>query len=178
MADLPRIPRIFADLFNPSRVIRVIRGQSCVPAQLDYFWLAPDKNPPKLFLRGGCDILGARDGMTMPTQKKKARNPNGVKPRNPDLIRAQRILRSHLPALRERYGVTSLGMFGSYVRGEQKRRSDLDVLVEFERAPSLFKYGELEDHLSDLVGMKVDLVMKRSLKPRIGRQILAEVVRL
>ena len=69
-------------------------------------------------------------------------------------------------------------LFGSAARGEMRPDSDLDVLVEFERAPSLFKYGELEDHLSDLVGMKVDLVMKRSLKPRIGRQILAEVVRL
>lgn len=91
-------------------------------------------------------------------------------------MRAQHILRSHLPALRERYAVKSLGVFGSYVRGDQKKRSDLDVLVEFEQAPSLFKYGELEDHLSELVGTKVDLVMKKALKPHIGRQILAEVV--
>ncbi|MBI3913583.1 MAG: nucleotidyltransferase domain-containing protein [Chloroflexi bacterium] len=45
-------------------------------------------------------------------------------------------MRAHLPALRERYAVTSLGVFGSYVRGEQKKRSDLDVLVEFDRAPA------------------------------------------
>ncbi|MBI3788426.1 MAG: nucleotidyltransferase family protein [Ignavibacteriales bacterium] len=98
--------------------------------------------------------------------------------RNHELIRAKRILRAHLPALRERYAVTSLGVFGSYVRSEQKKKSDLDVLVEFETAPSLFKYGELEDHLSDLVGIKVDLVMKKTLKPYIGRNILAEVVPL
>jgi len=98
--------------------------------------------------------------------------------RNNELTRAKRILRAHLPALREQYSVISLGVFGSYVRGDQKKRSDLDVLVEFERAPSLFKYGELEDHLSELVGIKVDLVMKKTLKPYIGRNILAEVVPL
>ena len=91
---------------------------------------------------------------------------------------AKRILRAHLPALRDRYAVKSLGVFGSYVRGDQHPRSDLDVLVEFERAPSLFTYGELEDHLSQLVGIKVDLVMKKTLKPHIGRAILAEVVPL
>jgi predicted nucleotidyltransferase len=99
-------------------------------------------------------------------------------PRNPELTRAKRILRAHLPTLRERYAITSLGLFGSYVRGEQKKKSDLDLLVEFERAPSLFRYIELEDHLSDLVGIKVDLVMKKTLKPHIGRYILAEVVAL
>lgn len=94
------------------------------------------------------------------------------------LNRTKRILRAHLPELRERYAITSLGMFGSYVRGEQKKESDLDLLVEFERAPSLFKYIELEDHLSELVGVKVDLVMKKTLKPHIGRVVLAEVVPL
>ncbi|MBI3741022.1 MAG: nucleotidyltransferase family protein [Chloroflexi bacterium] len=114
----------------------------------------------------------------MPTPKKNGRNNSKPARRNNELTRAKRILHAQLPALRERYAVTSLGVFGSYVRGEQKKRSDLDVLVEFERAPSLFKYGELEDHLSDLVGIKVDLVMKKTLKPYIGRNILAEVVSL
>lgn len=95
-----------------------------------------------------------------------------------DLVRAKRILRAHLPALRDCYSITSLGVFGSYVRGEQKKKSDLDLLVEFERAPSLFKYIELENHLSDLIGIKVDLVMKKTLKPHIGRFILAELENL
>jgi uncharacterized protein len=114
----------------------------------------------------------------MPTQTKPVRHPSNPTRRNTELARAKRILRAHLPTLRERYAVTSLGIFGSYVRGEQKKRSDLDLLVEFERAPSLFKYVELEDHLSELVGIKVDLVMKKTLKPHIGRHILAEVVTL
>jgi len=114
----------------------------------------------------------------MPTRAKNSHPASSAPRRNTDLARAKRILRAHLPALRDHYAVTSLGLFGSYVRGEQKKKSDLDVLVEFERAPSLFVYGELEDHLSDLVGIKVDLVMKKTLKPHIGRNILAEVVPL
>lgn len=91
----------------------------------------------------------------------------------PDLINT---LRTQLPALRERHGVRSLAMFGSYARGEARQRSDLDLLVEFERVPTLLQFVELELSLSDLLGVKVDLVMKDSLKPAIGRRILAELV--
>jgi predicted nucleotidyltransferase len=86
------------------------------------------------------------------------------------------ILRKHLPEIRKRYGVRSLGIFGSFVRGEQQTRSDLDVLVEFDRAPTLFGFIDLGDYLTDLLGVKVDLVMKSALKPAIGSFILAEVV--
>ena len=85
-------------------------------------------------------------------------------------------LRAHLPEIRKRYGVRSLGIFGSFVRGEQRKRSDLDVLVEFDHAPTLFGFIDLRDYLDDLLGVKVDLVMKSALKPAIGSYILAEVV--
>lgn len=114
----------------------------------------------------------------MPSIKKNGRQQSRLAERNTELARAKRILRKHLPELRERYSIKSLGVFGSYVRGVQKRRSDLDLLVEFEQAPSLFKYVALENYLSDLVGIKVDLVMKKTLKPHIGCYILAEVVSL
>ena len=85
--------------------------------------------------------------------------------------------RTHLPELRDRYGVRALWLFGSYVRGEQRKRSDLDVLVEFDDRPlSLLKFIELECYLSDLVGIKVDLVEKGTLKPAIGRRVLEEIV--
>ncbi len=87
-----------------------------------------------------------------------------------------RILRAHLPELRERYGVATLGIFGSYVRGEQREDSDLDVLVEFSRVPGLFEFVELKLELAELLGVDVDLVMKRALKPRIGERILQQVV--
>jgi uncharacterized protein len=87
-----------------------------------------------------------------------------------------RLLRQHEAEVRARYGVRSLALFGSAVRGEVTADSDLDVLVEFERPPSLFEFVRLQQHLSDLLGMRVDLVMKSALKPAIGKAILAEIV--
>jgi predicted nucleotidyltransferase len=80
------------------------------------------------------------------------------------------------PALRERFKVETIGIFGSYVRGDQKGKSDLDVLVEFSEPPSLFEFVELEEFLSKKLGLKVDLVMKDALKPRIKDNILKEAV--
>ena len=87
-------------------------------------------------------------------------------------------LRKQKPTLRDRYNVESIGIFGSYVRGEQKKKSDLDVLVEFYRTIDLFTFVELEDFLSEVLGVKVDLVMKSTLKPRIKDRILKEAVYL
>jgi predicted nucleotidyltransferase len=85
-------------------------------------------------------------------------------------------LREHLPELAEKYHVRTLEVFGSYVRNEQTATSDLDVLVTFGRTPTLFSFIELENHLSDILGVKVDLVMRDSLKPRLQRRILSELV--
>ncbi|MFC1717888.1 nucleotidyltransferase family protein [Candidatus Poribacteria bacterium] len=85
-------------------------------------------------------------------------------------------LRKNMLYLKERYSVSSLGLFGSHVHGEQQGGSDVDILVEFEDSPSLLKFIALERHLSDLIGKKVDLVMKSALKPKIGERILEEVV--
>jgi predicted nucleotidyltransferase len=84
-------------------------------------------------------------------------------------------LRAHLPDLSRRYQIASLGVFGSYVRGDHRSDSDLDLLVEFQEPPSLFQFIRLENELSDVLGIDVDLVMKSALKPAIGRQILEEV---
>jgi hypothetical protein len=88
----------------------------------------------------------------------------------------RRLLRKHLPDIRRRYGVSYLGLFGSYVHGRQRRSSDIDVLVEFSRALTLIDFVHLENELSDLLGVKVDLVDRSVLKPVIGRSILEEVV--
>ncbi|AKB28432.1 nucleotidyltransferase [Methanosarcina siciliae T4/M] len=95
-----------------------------------------------------------------------------------------KILRQHLPALSKQYGISYLGIFGSYVRGEQKEDSDLDVLVEFSetpalsKTPDLFEFIGLKQDLSDMLGIKVDLVMKNALKPGIGERIREEVVQV
>ena len=108
--------------------------------------------------------IDANSGLTQASHKQPALD---------EIVQA---LRDHLPELRQRYGVHSLGIFGSYVRGEQERRSDLDILVEFDRVPTLFEFVRLERHLSQQPGVPVDLVMKTALKPTIGRYILEEVV--
>jgi hypothetical protein len=93
-----------------------------------------------------------------------------------DISQVIESLRQQIQLLRQRYQVESLSVFGSYVRHEQRPDSDLDVLVTFIEPPSLLKFIELENYLSDNIGVKIDLVMKDSLKPRIGRQILSEAV--
>ena len=80
--------------------------------------------------------------------------------------------------LRGKFNVKELGIFGSYVRREQKNKSDVDILVEFYKPPDLFAFIELEDFFSALLGIKVDLVMKSTLKPRIRERILKEAIYL
>jgi predicted nucleotidyltransferase len=85
-------------------------------------------------------------------------------------------LRRDLPRLRREYAVQALGLFGSYVRGEQRRGSDLDVLVEFSNVPGMLRFLDLERDLSSLLGVAVDLVQKDALKPAIGKRILEEIL--
>jgi hypothetical protein len=90
----------------------------------------------------------------------------------------RRILQSEKPYLAEEYGVTELGVFGSYVRGDQRPDSDLDILVELERPPRISLLGlvELQYYLSDLLGVEVDVAIKKNLRKRTGARILSEVV--
>jgi len=85
-------------------------------------------------------------------------------------------IKSAEPFLKEKFRVKKIGIFGSYSRGEQKKSSDIDILVEFYEVPSLLKFIAMENYLSEILGIKVDLVMKDSLKHYIGKQILNEVI--
>ncbi|MFQ6032209.1 MAG: nucleotidyltransferase family protein [Candidatus Zixiibacteriota bacterium] len=87
------------------------------------------------------------------------------------------ILKKHEKGVKK-YGIKKIGIFGSYIRGEAGEESDLDILVEFEQDADigLLKFVRIENYLSDLLGVKVDLVEKSVLKPRIGKHILKEVV--
>jgi hypothetical protein len=85
-------------------------------------------------------------------------------------------VRSFLPYLKEAYQVDTLQVFGSYVRGEEKAKSDLDILVTFRETPSLLEFIALENYLSDNLGVKVDLVMKNSLKEPLQNIILEEAI--
>lgn len=93
----------------------------------------------------------------------------------PTLADIEATLQAHLPDLRERYGVATLGVFGSYARGEQTGTSDLDLLVTFTQTPGLFEFVELKQHLEALLGVTVDLGMPEALKPYLKPYILREV---
>jgi len=97
-----------------------------------------------------------------------------------NLEEVKETLARHKEELRKRFKVKEIGIFGSYVKGEQKEVSDLDILVEFEEDAklSLLDVVGLEIELSDLLGVKVDLVEKRDLKPHVGQRILKEVIYL
>jgi len=88
------------------------------------------------------------------------------------------ILKKQKPFLMEKYGVKEIGVFGSYVKGEQKAKSDLDILVEFGRSIGFFEFLEMEEYLANILGVKVELVTKGALKPKIGEYILSEVVNI
>lgn len=86
------------------------------------------------------------------------------------------IFHQQIPLLAERYHIEKMEVFGSYVRDEQRKDSDLDILVTFKEVPSLLTFISIENYLSDLLEIKVDLVMKDSLKPAIGKRILKEAI--
>lgn len=88
------------------------------------------------------------------------------------------MLRKEYSFLQKRFHISSLGIFGSYVRHEQKIKSDLDLLVEFNQPVTLFDIVDLEEYLSSKMNIKVDIVMKQALKKRTGEKILREVISL
>jgi len=90
------------------------------------------------------------------------------------------ILIKHKDELRQKYSIKEIGIFGSYIRDEQRKTSDVDILIEFDEDAriSLLDFVHLENYLSDLLDVKVDLVERSTLKPRIGRHILKEVIYL
>jgi uncharacterized protein len=87
-------------------------------------------------------------------------------------------LQAYKDALKKKYGVAEIGIFGSYIKNEQHTASDLDLLVEFEKPIDLFTFVHIKNELSDILNVKVDLVMKRALKPGIRQRILKEVITL
>lgn len=87
----------------------------------------------------------------------------------------RKTLKQHKPELSEKWKVKSICIFGSYVHGRARKSSDLDLLVEIDDPKmSLLRFIALENYLSDLLGVKVDLVERQTLKPAIGRQVLEE----
>jgi|SRR3972149_10168592 len=85
------------------------------------------------------------------------------------------IIRNKKPDMESRYGVQRLGLFGSYVKENQRKKSDIDILVTFNRDIDLFDFLDLRAYLERQLHAKVDLVMETALKPAIGKRIMSEV---
>ena len=85
-------------------------------------------------------------------------------------------LRELKPELENEYFVQEIGVFGSYVRNEQTLDSDIDLLIQFRDGMDLFKLAYLINWLGEIFGKKVDIANKKTLRPRIGRKILSEVI--
>ena len=96
--------------------------------------------------------------------------------RNKRLNEITGVLQKHKAELQNKYRIKELGVFGSYVRGEQKKRSDVDVLVEFSGLPDIFQLIDLEDYLKRLLKKKVDLVRKGAIRDELKEIISNEVV--
>lgn len=88
------------------------------------------------------------------------------------------ILRELREDIRQRFNADVVGIFGSYARGEAKKRSDLDVLVRFLEGASLFDLVALADYLEERLGVKVDIVSERAIRPELRDRIQNEVVRV
>lgn len=75
--------------------------------------------------------------------------------------------KEHIIAQLIPYNPTQIGVFGSYSRGEEATDSDLDILVSFKKHPNYFQLIEMEDSLNSILGLKIDLVTKKALHPKL-----------
>ena len=95
-----------------------------------------------------------------------------------DLEAVQSVLRDHQAFIYDRFRITDLLIFGSYARREQTEQSDVDILIRYERAPTLWMIFELREYLSELLGLPVDVVTEKGLNARMRSRVLAEAIKV
>ncbi|MCL0077705.1 nucleotidyltransferase family protein [Peptococcaceae bacterium] len=88
------------------------------------------------------------------------------------------IINQRRKELEEKYKVKSIAIFGSYVRGEQIEDSDIDILVEFKEPVSLLHIVSVENYLSDILGIKVDVIPKKNIREELREIILSEAIQV
>lgn len=105
---------------------------------------------------------------------------NKLTTRNPKdgYKRYAKAIKAHWQIIQDKYKVKELGIFGSVMRGEQKKRSDVDILVDYKEIPDLIEFIALENYLEKILKKKVDLVHKKSVRPELKEIILNEVIYL
>ena len=86
------------------------------------------------------------------------------------------IIKEELPFLKATYHVKSISIFGSYAREEQTTESDLDLLVEFSQPIDYFSLFDLEDYISQKVGIKTEIVTPRALKEIVKQTINGDLI--
>jgi predicted nucleotidyltransferase len=86
-----------------------------------------------------------------------------------------KILETDFPFLRENFHVDKIGLFGSYARQEQSEKSDLDLLINFETTPDFLQLVELEEYLSDLLDIKVEILTSGGIKDRVRPNIMKDM---
>jgi len=131
----------------------------------------------KLAKKDGVSLsLKARDLIRESLVRDQAADESNVySPANPkNLSEIKKIIRQHKKILEKKFKVKKIGIFGSYVRGEQRQKSDLDILVEFS---GKMGWGliDLKDYLQEMLKTKVDLTTPGALKERMKDRILKEV---
>jgi len=87
-----------------------------------------------------------------------------------------RCLKERIGEIRQRFSVEKLSIFGSFARGEGSAQSDLDVLVAFEQKATFDLFMDLKFYLEELLGIKVDLVTDKALRPQVRRAIEGEII--
>ena len=85
-------------------------------------------------------------------------------------------IRKEKKFLKDKYNVNEIGLFGSFSRSAQNKRSDIDILIDFSVIPDLFTYVEIMLYLKEKLGRKVDLVMQSALRPEIKDYVMKEVI--
>lgn len=99
----------------------------------------------------------------------------GISARTP--VSIMRHLSSITPVLRNRFGVKQIGVFGSFARGEETSKSDIDILVDLaDGSRTLRNFVALADYLESLLHLRVDLVTVEGLDPYIRSQVETEVI--
>jgi len=88
----------------------------------------------------------------------------------------QELLKNHKKEFKEKYHIQDIGIFGSYAKGMQKKTSDIDIMVTFEKPVSLLHIISFENYLSDMLGIKVDIVPKNNIRKELKESILNEMV--
>ncbi|MBI4162650.1 MAG: nucleotidyltransferase family protein [Candidatus Aenigmarchaeota archaeon] len=93
-----------------------------------------------------------------------------------NMKRIKSVISQSKPELKKKYKVKEIGIFGSYARGEQKKTSDLDILIRFDKDASLFDFVELGNFLEEKLKVKIDIVSEGGVRKELKNAIMKEVV--